>query len=277
MTHLRIALWGVLPYLALTVLVAGSLWRYHYDRFGFTTRSSQLHESRLLGIGGPLFHYGLIFVFAGHVIGLLVPESWTDRLHIGEGFYHANALLAGGTAGLAAVTGLAVLLWRRLRVPAVRRATSRSDRAVYPLLAAVLLAGLTVTAGGALPGAYDYRTGVSVWFRSLFTLDPQVTLMAQAPVTYQLHALLAMALFTLWPFSRLVHAFTAPLGYLTRPYILYRSRSRTTPYHHPASPPTSGKPRRRPPGRKTATRPAAPARPLPEHAPRGRDGRSELG
>jgi nitrate reductase gamma subunit len=282
LTHLRIALWGVLPYVVLTVLVAGSLWRYHYDRFGFTTRSSQLHESRLLGIGGPLFHYGLVLVFAGHVIGLLVPESWTDHLHIGESFYHTNALLAGGAAGLAAVTGLAVLLWRRLRVPAVRRATSRSDRAVYPLLAAVLLAGLTVTAGGAVPGAYDYRTGVSVWFRSLFTLDPQVTLMAQAPVTYQLHALLAMALFALWPFSRLVHAFTAPLGYLARPYIVYRSRARATPYRHPASDPAPRSHRGRPPGGRTAglpptARPAAPAQLLPEHAPRARDAHPERG
>jgi hypothetical protein len=74
-THLRIALWGVLPYLALAVLVSGTAWRYRYDRFGFTTRSSQLHESRLLKVGGPLFHYALFLVIGGHVMGLLVPEA----------------------------------------------------------------------------------------------------------------------------------------------------------------------------------------------------------
>ncbi|MER6142801.1 respiratory nitrate reductase subunit gamma [Streptomyces sparsogenes] len=234
MNHLNIALWGVLPYLVLALFAAGTAWRYHYDRFGFTTRSSQLHESRLLSIGGPLFHFGLLFVAAGHVVGLVVPESLTERLHVTEGLYHANALLVGGTAGLATAAGLALLLYRRLKVPAVRAATSRSDRAVYPVLAAVLLAGLTATATGASADAYDYRQGVSVWFRSLFALDPDVPAMAHAPLVYRLHALLGMALFALWPFSRLVHAFTAPLGYLARPYVVYRSRTPARPYRHPA-------------------------------------------
>ncbi|MEV5757086.1 respiratory nitrate reductase subunit gamma [Streptomyces tendae] len=227
MRHLHTALWGVLPYLTLVVLVAGTAWRYRYDRFGFTTRSSQLHESRLLRVAGPLFHYGLLFVIAGHVAGLLVPESLTDRLHISEHLYHANALIAGGTAGLATLAGLALLLHRRLRTPAIRAATSRSDRVVYPVLITVVLAGLTATASGATAqSTYDYRLGVSVWFRSLFALDPDVTAMAEAPLVYRLHALLAMALFALWPFTRLVHAFTVPLGYLVRPYVVYRSRGR---------------------------------------------------
>jgi nitrate reductase gamma subunit len=229
MTHLDIALWGVLPYLALAVLVAGTAWRYRYDRFGFTTRSSQLHESRLLGIGGPLFHYALLLVIGGHVMGLLVPEALTRRLRISEEQYHAVALTMGGAAGVAAVTGLALLLYRRLRVPAVRRATSRSDRLTYPLLTLVLLAGLTATASS-VTNPYDYRLGVAVWFRSLFTLDPDVTAMAHAPLVYQVHALLALAQFALWPFSRLVHAFAAPLAYLARPYVVYRSRG-----HAPAA------------------------------------------
>ncbi|WNM29007.1 respiratory nitrate reductase subunit gamma [Streptomyces sp. Li-HN-5-11] len=229
MTHLHIALWGVLPYLALAVLVAGTAWRYRYDRFGFTTRSSQLHESRLLGIGGPLFHYALFLVIGGHVMGLLVPEALTRRLRISEEQYHAVALTMGGAAGVAAMTGLALLLYRRLRVPAVRRATSRSDRLTYPLLTLVLLAGLTATASS-VTNPYDYRLGVAVWFRSLFTLDPDVTAMAHAPLVYQAHALLALALFALWPFSRLVHAFAAPLAYLARPYVVYRSRG-----HAPAA------------------------------------------
>ncbi len=235
MTHVHTALWGVLPYLSLVLLVSGTAWRYRYDRFGFTTRSSQLHEHRLLSVGGPLFHYGLLFVIAGHVAGLLVPESFTQRLGVTDELYHANALLLGGGAGLATVTGLAILLYRRLRVRAVRVSTSRSDRAVYPLLLLVLLAGLAATASGASGEDYDYRQGVSVWFRSLFTLDPDVTAMSQAPFVYQLHALLGLALFTLWPFSRLVHAFAAPLGYLTRPYVVYRSRTPARTQRHPAT------------------------------------------
>lgn len=238
MKHLDIALWAVLPYLVLAVLAAGTAWRYRYDRFGFTTRSSQLHESRLMTIGGPLFHYGVLFVVAGHVIGLLVPEAWTDDLHVDDRLYHANALLVGGTAGIAAVAGLTVLLWRRLRVPAVRAATSRSDRLVYPVLFTALLAGLTATASGVAPGAYDYRQGVSLWIRSLFTFDPDVPAMSHAPLVYQVHTLLGLALLALWPFSRLVHAFTAPVGYLLRPYVVYRSaRRHSGPYRHPAAGP----------------------------------------
>ncbi|MFF4399749.1 respiratory nitrate reductase subunit gamma [Streptomyces sp. NPDC001480] len=225
MTHLRIALWGVLPYLSLAVLVAGTAWRHRYDRFGFTTRSSRLHESRLLSVGGPLFHYALFLVIGGHVMGLLVPEALTRRLRISEEQYHAVALAMGGTAGIAAVTGLALLLCRRLRVHAVRRATSRSDRATYPLLVLVLLVGLTATASS-VTDPYDYRLGVAVWFRSLFTLDPDVTAMAHAPLVNQCHALPALALFALWPFSRLVHAFAPPLAYAARPYVVYRSRGR---------------------------------------------------
>ncbi|MEV6806758.1 respiratory nitrate reductase subunit gamma [Streptomyces sp. NPDC051132] len=251
MNHLHIALWGVLPYLVLAVLVTGTAWRYRYDRFGFTSRSSQLHEHRLLAIGGPLFHYGLVFVVAGHAIGLLVPEPLTERVRVHEWLYHANALLVGGTAGLATLAGLAVLLYRRLRVPAVRAATSRSDRAVYPLLGCVLLAGLAATATTLQPHAYDYRRGVSVWFRSVFTLDPDVPAMAHAPLAYQVHALLGMALFALWPFSRLVHAFTAPLGYLTRPYIVYRSRGAG---QAPAAPGSGPDHTRRRPARGTLTR-----------------------
>lgn len=224
MNHLHIALWGVLPYIVIVSFVMGTVWRFRHDRFGLTTRSSQLHESRLLAIGGPLFHYGLLLVLAGHAIGLLVPEGLTFDLDVTESLYRDNALLVGGVTGLAATAGLTVLLWRRLRVRAVRLTTRRTDRVLYPVLAAVLLLGLAVTLT-APTGHYDYRLGVSVWFRSLFTLDPNVYAMADAPAVYQAHTLLGMALFALWPFSRLIHAFAAPIGYLIRPYVVYRSRN----------------------------------------------------
>jgi nitrate reductase gamma subunit len=233
--HLHVALWGVLPYVVLVLLVAGSAWRYRHDRFGFTTRSSQLHEHRLLRIGSPLFHYGLLFVIAGHLSGLLIPESFTEAMRIHEWLYHLNALVVGGVAGLATVLGLGLLIYRRLRTPGVRRGTLPSDRLLHPLLVAVLTAGLAATASTTGAHPYDYRQGVSVWFRSLATLDPDVPAMAQAPLVYQLHALLGMALFVLWPFSRLVHAFTAPAGYLFRPYVVYRSRGDRSVPHPPGA------------------------------------------
>ncbi|MGA4843683.1 respiratory nitrate reductase subunit gamma [Streptomyces sp. G45] len=247
MNHLHTALWGVLPYLVLVLFAAGTAWRYRYDRFGFTTRSSQLHESRLLRVASPLFHYGLLFVFAGHVVGLVVPESFTERVRVHEWLYHANALAVGGAAGIVTTVGLGLLVYRRLRTPAVRSGSLRGDRLLHPLLLAVLLAGLAATATTTSAHPYDYRLGVSVWFRSLFALDPDVDAMADAPLAFQLHTALGLALFALWPFSRLVHAFAAPLGYAVRPYVVYRSRGmRRAPEPHPAE----ARPAPRPAGRR---------------------------
>lgn len=94
-----LVLWGVLPYVTIVLLVAGTAWRWRYDRFGWTTRSSELYESRLLRIGSPLFHFGLLFVIAGHVLGLVIPESWTFRAGVSEHGYHITALSLGAWPG----------------------------------------------------------------------------------------------------------------------------------------------------------------------------------
>ena len=86
-------LWVIVPYLCLTTFVVGHFWRYRYDKFGWTTRSSQLYEDRLLRIGSPLFHFGMLGVVGGHVIGLLVPQSWTDAVGISEHTYHVVAVV----------------------------------------------------------------------------------------------------------------------------------------------------------------------------------------
>ena len=70
MRSIDILLWVVVPYVCLAVFVGGHVWRYRYDKFGWTTRSSQLYESRLLRLGSPLFHFGILFVLMGHVMGL---------------------------------------------------------------------------------------------------------------------------------------------------------------------------------------------------------------
>jgi nitrate reductase gamma subunit len=105
------------------------------------------------------------------------------------------------------------------------------DKVMYAVLGAVIVLGMWNTVasgvfglGGTEGDHYNYREGVSVWFRSIFELNPDSRAMADAPLGFQLHGLLACGLFALWPFTRLVHVFSAPLGYLTRPYIVYRSR-----------------------------------------------------
>jgi nitrate reductase gamma subunit len=221
---LDIILWVAVPYICLAVFAVGHFWRYRYDKFGWTTRSSQLYESRLLRLGSPLFHFGILFVFGGHVMGLGVPESWTEKVGISEGAYHAVAVGSGSIAGFCTLVGMAILIYRRRTVGPVFSATTKMDKAMYLVLATVIVLGLANTVIANLVGDYDYRQGVSVWFRGIFLFHPHPTLMSEAPIGFQLHGLAAFLLFALWPFTRLVHVFSAPVGYLTRPYIVYRSR-----------------------------------------------------
>ena len=231
MSILDIFLWGVLPYVVVVILVGGTIWRYKYDQFGWTTRSSQLYESKILKIASPLFHYGLVGVFAGHMVGLLIPASWTAAMGISNDAYHLGALVMGIPFGIAVVIGLAVMIFRRRTNKSVFAATTWNDKLMYVALMVVIVLGIAVTIISAMQGhhGHNYRADVSPWFRSLFIFQPQVELMRDIPWEFKAHILLALALFALWPFTRLVHAFTAPFHYLFRPYIVYRSRGGERP------------------------------------------------
>jgi nitrate reductase gamma subunit len=216
---LDLLLWVIVPYVALTVFVLGHVWRYRHDRFGWTVVTTQLHEQRLLRVGGPLFHAGILLTLIGHVGGILIPKSWTGM--IPEGLYQGVAVGAGGFAGGCAVAGLAILGYRRWRVGPIARTTTPADRIMYALLAVVITIGLGATVLG---GGHDYRESVAPWFRSILLLRPRPDLMSDAPAGFRLHALVSWALLAVWPFTRLVHLFSAPIAYLTRPYVVYRSR-----------------------------------------------------
>src|ERR1051326_5717505 len=105
-------LWIIIPDLAIATFVLGHVWRYRYDKFGWTTRSSQLYESRLLRLGSPLFHFGILLVIGGHVFGILVPEAATRAVGISETAYHVIAVALGTVSGFMTVTVLAILVYR---------------------------------------------------------------------------------------------------------------------------------------------------------------------
>jgi len=219
-------LWGILPYAMVIILIGGLIWRYRYDQFGWTTRSSQLYESRLLRIGSPLFHFGILVVVIGHIAGLVIPKSWTDALGITEDMYHFAALGLGTIAGVATLVGVGILIYRRRTTGPVFMATTKNDKTMYVVLVAAIVAGLATTVLSVIGPHEDqtYRETVSPWFRSLFVFQPDIQAMSEASFAFQLHTLIGMLLFIIWPFTRLVHAFTAPIHYLFRPYIVYRSR-----------------------------------------------------
>ena len=172
-------LWVIFPYICLAVFVVGHVWRYRYDKFGWTTRSSQLYESKLLRIGSPLFHFGMLGVVGGHILGLILPQDWTDAVGLSHEAYHIIALAGGIPAGIAALVGLAILIYRRRTVGPVFSATTKMDKLMYVFLAGVILLGVWNTVSGAsfLFGGheYDYRTGVSIWFRQSWSFGRRWT------------------------------------------------------------------------------------------------------
>ena len=230
MRAVHLLLWVALPYAAIAIFVAGHVWRYRTDQYGWTTRSTQILESRWLKWGSPLFHLGALAAIGGHVLGMLVPESWTSKVGVSEDGYHLLSATAGTLAGVACGAGLVILMWRRVASPRVRVTTTRMDMVVYTLLALVIALGLIETIGkNVLGGGYDYRSTVGVWFRSIVFFHPEPEAMVGAPILYQLHAVAAWLVLLVWPFSRLVHAWSIPLQYVGRPYILYRRRWAAAP------------------------------------------------
>lgn len=217
-------LWGVLPYVALALLVAGLIWRHRYDKYGWTTRSSQIYESKLLNVASNAFHYGILFVLAGHVVGLFVPMSWTESIGIGEHAYHLFSLYGGTAAGVLTVAGIALLVYRRRTKAPVFRATTVNDKVMYLVLLAAIVMGMVAKLTHASGNGYNYRESIGPWARSLFRLRPDTDLMSGVPVLYEVHAVIGMTLIALVPYTRLVHMFSAPVQYLFRPYVVYRSR-----------------------------------------------------
>ncbi|MPZ84490.1 MAG: respiratory nitrate reductase subunit gamma [Actinophytocola sp.] len=227
--------WIVVPYACLAVFLVVHVWRWRHDQFGWTTHTSQLLESRILRLGSPLFHLGAFGVIGGHVMGLLVPASVTAKIGISEHLYHAAAVWGGTITGVMLVTGLALLIARRVVNGRVRRATTTMDKVLYAALAAMVVLGMTATVGTNLLGdGYDYRETIAVWFRGIFWFSPQTHLMTDTPLIYQLHAIGGFLFLALWPFTRLVHVWSAPLAYLWRPYVIYRTRHGAPPTPAPA-------------------------------------------
>jgi nitrate reductase gamma subunit len=222
----EILLWVILPYVAIAVFVVGHVWRYRSGQFSWSARSTQILDRQVLGWASPLFHYGALAAIGGHVIGMCIPESVTEAAGISESFYRWFAGIAGGIAGAATVIGLAGLLYRRATSERVRQTTTRMDMLTYVLLTVLIVLGCWMTFGYTLATdhPYNYRDSFGVWWRSLFYLDPDVNAALDAPLVYQLHAIIAWAFWGAFAFSRLVHAWSIPLQYLGRPYILYRRR-----------------------------------------------------
>ncbi|MBE8949398.1 MAG: respiratory nitrate reductase subunit gamma [Quinella sp. 3Q1] len=219
--------WGALPYIAFAVLILGTAYRYWTGERGWSTKSSQFLAKDSLKVPIWLFHLGLLMAFGGHVIGILIPKSLTDGVGISEHLYHIIALGGGIPAGILFLGGFFLLMRRRFDNPRMKVNTSTSDGVIYFVLFLALITGFGGTllnAVGLLGDEFNYRECISPWFRSVLAMNPDVSLMSDAPIIFKCHVLCAMATIIIFPFTRLVHCLSFPFEYFMRSNIIYRRK-----------------------------------------------------
>ncbi|WP_068496863.1 respiratory nitrate reductase subunit gamma [Paenibacillus kribbensis] len=218
--------WVVFPYLTLAVMIFGLLYRFAFRQVSWTAPSTEIFEKRWLRIGSTVFHYGIIFAFVGHIMGVLIPRSVYHFFGISDETYHIFAIAGGGFAGLMVVCGLVLLLMRKILNRRVRAHAGFGDYFAVSLVLIIAAIGTYMTiVYNTTVVTYEYRTTIGPWFRSLFTFNPQYGLMDTVPFVFQLHIILAFLLFASIPFTHLVHMFSFPARYPARAPQQYRSRN----------------------------------------------------
>lgn len=228
MNTLNYLLFGVYPFIAVTVMIVGSWARYDREQYTWKTGSSQMLNDTGMRIGSNLFHIGVLFIIFGHFVGLLMPESIYHHV-ISTPNKQLLAMGSGGFFGALAFIGLTMLLKRRFTNTRIRKSSNPSDLLVLVLLYAQLILGLLSI--GVSAGHMDGSVMVLLanWAQAIVTLQPAVAAenIAGVHIIYKLHVFLGMTLFVVFPFTRLVHiasGFAAPVKYLTRNYQIVRSK-----------------------------------------------------
>jgi len=211
------AAFGWYPYLVLTVFLLGSLMRFEREQYTWKSSSSQLLRRRELMWGSNLFHIGILVIFAGHFVGLLTPIWIFEMLGVSLAFKQVLAIGIGSVAGLMCLIGVGLLTHRRLTDPRIRRNSSYGDIAVLLLLSAQLVLGLST-----IPVSLGHMDGSEIvkfmsWAQSIVTLQPDASdIIADVNPIYKAHLILGMTIFLVFPFTRLVHVWSAPVWYLGR-------------------------------------------------------------
>jgi len=219
-------LFGIYPYICISVFLIGSLIRFDRDQYTWKSDSSQLLRAGSLRWGSNLFHVGVLFLLFGHAIGMLTPHAVYAPL-ISAGAKQQLAMISGGIAGLAAFVGVSLLLHRRLTDVRIRITSRRGDIALLVILWLQLALGLATVPLSAqhLDGSVMMR--LAEWAQRIVTLrGGAVELLAGTSWVFKAHMVLGMTIFLIFPFTRLVHVWSgfASLAYLFRPYQLVRSR-----------------------------------------------------
>ena len=216
---------GYYPYIVLTVFVLGSLLRYDRDQYSWKASSSQLLRARGMRIGSNLFHVGIILLFFGHLVGLLTPQSVYHIVMTAE-TKQKMAMLAGGIFGSLCFIGMTILIARRVFDPRIRATTKPSDMMVLLILYVQLIMGLMTIPVSAQHPDGSSMIALASWAQHIVTFRAGAAdFVADEAVIFKLHLVLGMTIFLVFPFTRLVHVWSAPFKYLFRTgYQIVRKR-----------------------------------------------------
>ena len=228
--YLHNLVFGVYPYLALTVFLLGSWLRFDYAQYTWKSDSSQLLSKGGMRVASNLFHYGVLGLFGGHLVGLLTPHAVFTGIGLSDLAHQWIAILAGSVFGTLCVIGAAMLFMRRLTNARVRITSRRSDTWIIGwLLLTVAIGLLTIptSINHANQGDAAVMIKLADWVQSIVYLHPQPELLLEVDGVYKLHIFLGMSVFLFFPFTRLVHIWSAPISYLTRAYQIVRTKRRT--------------------------------------------------
>lgn len=226
MSSLDNFLFGIYPYICLTVFLLGSLLRFERDQYTWKSDSSQLLRRGQLRWGSNLFHVGVLFLFFGHSFGMLTPHFLYEHF-ISAGDKQLVAMASGGLFGVLGFIGVTLLLHRRLFDDRIRANSKTSDIVLLVLLWLQLALGLATIPMSAqhLDGSMMMR--LAGWAQHIMTFQSGAPeLLAEAGFVFKMHMFLGMSIFLIFPFTRLVHVWSGfgTATYLLRPYQVVRSR-----------------------------------------------------
>lgn len=219
-------LFGIYPYIAGSVFLVGSVVRFDYNPYTWKSGSSQFLRKRTMVFASNAFHIGVLALFLGHFVGLLTPHEVYESAGLSAGAKQILAVTAGGIFGTICLFGIVPLVYRRLTDPRVRSTSSTMDTFILLLLAVQLCLGLY-----SIPTSAHHTDGALMlvladWAQRVVTFrGGAADLVAHVPLVYRAHLAVGLTMFLLFPFSRLVHIWSAPIWYLGRSYQLVRRRS----------------------------------------------------
>jgi len=220
-------IFGVYPYVALTVFFLGSWIRFDNEQYTWKSDSSQLLSKAYMRVASNLFHVGIIAIFFGHLVGLLTPHGVFQLLGVSDMGHQWLAISAGAVFGTLCLIGGVILWLRRMLNRRVRAASRWMDINILGWLMLTLMAGLStlpVSIGHANAGNPQVMIYLAEWAQSIIYLHPNPDLLLSVNPIYRLHMFFGMSVFLFFPFTRLVHVWSVPFGYLARSYQIVRTK-----------------------------------------------------